>query len=480
MAELKDAKNETQDTEPVKMVRTADPVEHTVKIVVEQPEIKIEKKEARMADQEVKIDVNAETEKIRHAETMRVKDISAMGEKYSIRDLAQEYIGAGKSTDEFRAAALERMTVTPPVPMASDTGKLGMSEKEISNFSIVRAIATMAEGRWGSAGNLEREASEAYAKKIGKSSRGFFVPPDVLRQPVMRGTTLLTTPTTIGGALVATDLLSGSFIDLLMNALVVKSLGAMVLDGLQGNVAIPRQTQGATAYWITEDGAATQSNQAFDQITLGPKCVAAYTEMSRSLILQSSISIENLVRNDLARTIAAAIDLAALDGPGSGNMPRGVLHTSGIGSVASGGTLTNSNVVDLETAVSVMNAAIGNLAYITNMKVRGALKKTFSNTTYGEIPLWGPRPGALNEGELNGYRAVVTNQMPATITSDNLSALVFGNWADLILGFWGGLDFLVDPYTNSAKGTLRIVVYQDCDVAVRHAESFAACMDIDV
>jgi HK97 family phage major capsid protein len=211
---------------------------------------------------------------------------------------------------------------------------------------------------------------------------------------------------------------------------------------------------------------------------MNPKTVGAFTDISRKLMLQSSIDVEAFVRNDLATVLALAIDLAAINGSGSNNQPTGILATSGIGSVAggtNGGAPTLANMIDLETAVSVANADVGSLAYLTNAKVRGKLKQTFKNATYGDVPVWG------DGNMVNGYNAAVSNQVPSNLTkgtaSGVCSAVLFGNFADLIIGQWGALDLMVDPYSNSTSGTVRVVALQDVDVAVRHAESFAAMKD---
>ena len=163
---------------------------------------------------------------------------------------------------------------------------------------------------------------------------------------------------------------------------------------------------------------------------------------------------------------------------GSSNQPRGILNTSGIGSVV-GGTdglaPTWDHMVDLESALSTVDADVGAMAYLTNAKVRGKLKKTqrFSGTN-GD-PVW------EKDNTVNGYRAEVTNAVPSNLVKGAsgavCSAIIYGNFADLILAFWSGLDLTVDPYTNSTSGTVRVVALQDCDVAVRHPESFAAMVD---
>lgn len=355
-----------------------------------------------------------------------------------------------------------------------DDGNIGMTEADLRRYSLVRAIGAAASGDWRGA-EMEREASEAVAKRTGRAPTGFFVPSDVQKRDLLVGTP------SAGGYTVGTDLLSQSFVDLLRNRMMVRAAGATVLAGLTGNVAIPTQTGGATAYWVAENGAPTESQETVGQVALAPKTVGAFTDFSRKLLKQSSLDVEALVRNDLANVLALAIDAAALHGSGSGNQPTGIAATSGIGSVAGG---TNglapawSHVVALETEVAVDNADVGRLAYMSNAKVRGKLKGTPRTVTYGDIMIWEPNAGNT---PVNGYPCYVTNQVSSTLTKGSssgvCSAIFFGNWGDLLIGMWGGLDILVDPYTGGTAGTIRVVALQDVDVAVRHAESFAAMLD---
>ncbi len=414
------------------------------------------------------------------AERERVKEINAIGAKTNQTDLARQFVESNESVEAFRAAVLERMTGSKPVQ--AESAELGLSEKEARAFSFVRALNALAnpnDKRAQEAAGYEREVSSAAAAKRGKETSGIFVPTDVLRLHLggQRRDLTVGTPTA-GGNTVATDLMAGSFIDLLRNKMVIMGMGATMLNDLNGNVAIPRQTGGATAYWVAESGAPTESQQAFDQVALTPKTLGAFTDISRRLLLQSSIDVEGFVKGDIARVIALAIQLAAINGSGSSNQPRGILNTSGIGSVV-GGTdglaPTWDHMVDLESALSTVDADVGSMAYLTNAKVRGKLKKTqrFSGTN-GD-PIW------EKDNTLNGYSANVTNAVPSNLVKGAsgavCSAIIFGNWADLILAFWSGLDLTVDPYTNSTSGTVRVVALQDCDVAARHPESFAAMVD---
>jgi HK97 family phage major capsid protein len=263
-------------------------------------------------------------------------------------------------------------------------------------------------------------------------------------------------------AMVAEAYRGGDFIDVLRNASSVMAAGATMLSGLKGDVKIPRKTAASTAGWIsTEGGAASESEPTFGQVALSPKSLGAYTDITRLMMMQSSLDIEALIRNDLATGIALAIDNGALQGSGSSGQPTGIKNTSGINAPTAfaAATPTFAEVVAMETAVAEDNALLGNLAYILPASMFGALKTTKKDAGSGEFVV---EPG----GTINGYRAIVSNQVTA-------GDLYFGNFADLLIGMYGGLDITVDPYTASTSGTVRIVALQTCDVAVRHAVSFA-------
>ena len=392
-----------------------------------------------------------------------------------IDDLNDTIERLDKLDNEQRSAKDAEGKIVKPEP---GDPTIGMEKKDIKRYSLVRAIKAAANNDWRGA-DLEREASEETAKRLKKEPRGFYVPFDWAASN-MQGEKrdLLVGTGSAGGYLVATDLLSKSFIELLRNKMVVQAAGATVLSGLVGDIAIPKQSGGATMYWVAEGNAPTESTQTLAQVTMAPKSAAAFTDISRKLLLQSSIDVEAFVRNDLATTVALGIDLAALHGSGSGAEPTGVQNQTGVATVAigtNGGAPTWTHIVNLETEVAQDNADIGSLAYITNAKVRGKLKRSAINATYGDKMIWG-------EGNtpLNGYKAFVTNQVKSNLTKgsgSSLSAIFFGNWRDLIIGQWGTLDILVDPYTGGSTGTVRVIVFQDVDIAVRHAESFSMIVD---
>jgi HK97 family phage major capsid protein/HK97 family phage prohead protease len=389
------------------------------------------------------------------AKAKEAAEMLALGKRTQNVDLAQDFVMNSRSLDELRSALIEKMG-SQVKPVDSTAGEIGLSEKETRSFSWLRAInylSNPADRAAREAAGFEIEASDAAAAKLGRQSRGITIPQDILSRD------LATSPASAGGNLVATDLLAGSFIDLLRNASALDRAGATVLTGLTGNVAIPRQSGAATAYWVAESGAPSESQQTLDQVTMMPRTVAAYTDYSRRLLIQSSVDVENMVRSDLARVLALKIDLAGLYGTGTNSEPLGLKNTTGIGTEDfAANTPTFAEVVALESDVAGANALLGNPVYLMNAAMRGALKTAVKES--------GQASYIYENNEVNGYRGEVSNQVEA-------NDLWFGNFADLLIGYFSGLDLMVDPYSNSTSGTVRVVAMQDVDMAVRHPESFS-------
>lgn len=408
------------------------------------------------------------------AQRDHAKEIATLGKSVPGGvELANDAIQRGLTVDQFQGELIRHLSSQP-----KPTADIGMTDKEVRRFSVVRALHALANPGNAAARNaaaFEFEASTAAAQRSGREARGVMLPYDVMRaSDLVKGTAGK------GGNLVATELLSGSFIDMLRNAMVIHGLGAVNLAGLVGDIAIPKQTGSATAYWVAEDGVPSQSGQTVGQVTMSPKTLGAFTDISRKLLLQSSIDVEGMVQKDLASVLGLAIQQAALNGTGLSNQPKGILGGHVASPTVVGGTNgaapTWEHIVGLETAVSVANADVGTLAYLTNAKVRGKLKTT---------PKVSGQNGFIWENgdtPLNGYRSAVTNAMPSNLTKGTAAAIcsaaIFGNWADLVIGMWGSLDLTVDTVTLGTSGAVRVIALQDVDIAVRNAESFATFADI--
>jgi HK97 family phage major capsid protein len=232
---------------------------------------------------------------------------------------------------------------------------------------------------------------------------------------------------------------------------------------------------------VAEGTAPTGSNPTVDQVPFTPRTCGAFTDITRRLAEQINTDAEMFVREDLAAIVARGVDAAALNGTGAANQPLGILNNTNVPVEplgTNGGPPTWQMVINLETDVAKANADIGALAYMTNAPARGKMKQVtkIAQPTFPRF-LWDEDPDPVN-----GYPAFVTNQIPSTLTKGTAtgvcSAIIFGNWNDLIFAFWTGQDVIVDPYTGSSAGTLRIVTLQDVDINVRHPLSFANCVDM--
>jgi|688.fasta_scaffold60252_2 HK97 family phage major capsid protein/HK97 family phage prohead protease len=398
-------------------------------------------------------------------ERSRVASITALCREHKADDLAQGLIERGASEadamKDVLAAIGKRSAKQHAAPAAAvqpigGSADIGMSASEVRSFSFQRAINALANPNnreaWEAAA-FERECSEAAQQRAGKPSQGIMVPSDVLRRDLTVGTA------SGAGDLVGTDFRPGSFIELLRNRSALAGLGVTSLTGLTGNVAIPRQTAAATAYWVAESGSPTETQQTVDQVNLSPKTVGAFTDYSRRLMLQASIDVEQMIRQDLATVLALEIDRVGLYGLGNTSQPLGIKLTTGINTEDFGAaTPTYAEVVSMESKIAADNADIGAMAYLMNATMRGNLKTKDKGTDTGAYVF---EPG----GTVNGYSAVVSNQVES-------GDIFFAVWSQLIMAMWSGLDLTVDPYTHSTSGTVRVVALQDVDFAVRHPEGF--------
>lgn len=364
--------------------------------------------------------------------------------------------------DEF-----ERRAAGTPI---TGTGDISF-DAELRNFSITRAIAGAAglnvdDGR-------EREISAELERRSGRKAEGILVPYQTMERRVLTSALPVAGP---GSEIIATDFKGDLFIDRLRAAMVVRRLGARVLTGLVGNVAIPGLKASASASWVAENSALTPSDPQFRQVGLTPKHAGGIVELSRNMLQQSSPDVESLIRDDLALILAEAVDRVAIRGGGA-NEPTGILATPGIGDVvmgATGGAPTWPAILSL--IATLENANTEGKAFLTNPSVVKKCRQTLKDTGI---------PGYLMEApnDLAGYPLASTTLVPSDLTKSTgtaLSALIFGDFSSLVLGFWSELDILVNPFESSAysKGNVQVRALMTLDLAVRHPESFAAIKDL--
>jgi HK97 family phage major capsid protein len=410
-----------------------------------------------------KIDIKVERDKIRSVELDRVRKIRSMADTNGLDDLGKRAIEEEWDYSKFNEEALNVIGQRNQAARSKsqETGNVDLSKKDQQKFSFVRLMDALSNPQDRAAqqrAGFELEVSDAAVKKIGHDfkARGAFIPDEILtgQRDLSVGTPAA------GGNLVGTQLMAGSFIDLLRNSQITAAAGVQTMSGLVGNVDIPRQTGGASMTWLTaEDVEATESDPTFDQVVLAPKDAAVFTEVTRRLLQQSTPAIEGLVKADLAQAIGLGTDRAVLYGSAASGQPRGVRLQSGINTVdLVAANPTWAETVAMVREVMVDNALMGNLAFLINPVGWAALNTTEKAANTAQYIM-------DDAGKVAGYNALVSNQVTA-------GDYWFGNWGSVIIGEWGGLEMNVDPFTHALRGRVRYIVFKTMDVAVRQPGSF--------
>jgi HK97 family phage major capsid protein len=351
-------------------------------------------------------------------------------------------------------------------------------ERDLAKFSLARLIQLKSEGRSldGIEAEMHQEA-EQEARRSGVSLSGVGVP-NVAIDSIMKRSQSSMNATggsggDEGGMLVPTS--TSGLIMALRPMLVLSQLGVNMMGGLVGNLDFVKGTS-TVASWNTETGEAANTNIGTSKISMSPKRLAAYTEIYKQLMVQTPENIEQKIMGDLLRAVAQAVEAAAINGADGGNDPTGILNVTGIGSVvggAEGAVPTWDHLVALEKEVAIENALMGRLAYLTNHKVKAKLKTTKMDAGSG-VFVW-----PHNENNINGYPVGVSNLVPSNLekTATDLSAIIFGDWSELMIGQWGGLDLIVDPYSGAKNNKIVITTNSFWDVQTLWPEKFAAMTD---
>lgn len=360
-----------------------------------------------------------------------------------------------------RASALAEAERSAPA-IVSRVGD-GAYESRAAEFSVSKAIRA-ALGSTEDVG-FEKEISAEVQRRSGRVFQGIPCPDEIF---LAERRTL----TTSGGA---ADLIPNVhrpdlFIDRLRSALVVQRLGATTLDGLVGTVDVPRQVGSSTAQWLAEEDSVTETDASFDDLTFSPKTVAALTSYSRRTLLNASPSIELIVRNDLAAVIAGAIDSKAMLGTGLSNTPKGIVNTTDTHEVTFTTTPTWSDILDFIAKIDASNVSEDGRGWALNpyaAKVLRGIPRTAGGDTF------------IMESTkaLAGYTAAMTSALPGDPSTSpaTKATMIFGDWSNLIVASWTGVDILANPFESTAysKGRVLIRAMKDCDVAVRHPTAFA-------
>lgn len=424
----------------------------------------------------------------------RVRELYAIARDHGGMDEVEDFVDRGASASEFSRHLLKKRqnpVQNPAVPQTTPEKRdyaLGLSEREVGQFSILRAIDALMQGDPQRA-SFEFECSEAAKKKAKRDSSNFLIPIDVLMTPMGRGVSanqqrlIQAQNPQAPTYLVPSDIMTDSFIDVLRSLNVVLSLGGFPMRNLAGNVSLPRAKKGGTAQWVDEGTPPQESAYIWDQVSMKPRSLSAYIDLTRKLMIQAgNFDVEAFIRRDMARELAGAMDRAIIYGAQTDDDkgPRGIIALandakSGVNVIDAGSTaITWRNIVDMETLTAEQDADVGSMAYVVPPSLRGFMKYTLKqNNVQGY--LW-------DGNNINGYNAVATTHIPAVRNGNTITTTaVFGSWSSVILGEWGpGIDLQVNPYILGTAGIVRVRVLTEVDYGIRYPESFTVLKGIKI
>jgi len=428
------------------------------------------------------IDLDAVRAEAAKSASKNAKEIMSLARKHNKADLGEDALSRGIDIAEFRGELLD--VIGNDKPLDTPVNVIEQSAKEKRTYSLGRMIQAQVTGDWKNAG-YEREMSEEIAKRTGKQSQGMYVPDFAWRSGVM--TTAATggiSGENVTDQFVPTIQRGDLFIEALRSKQVMSNLGVTYMGGLTNRIRIPKIATGASAGFVEEAANVTDQSPTDAGVTLQPRTLGAFATMSRLLMLESVPAIEQIVQDDLLRSIADKIEYHAINGSGSSGQPTGILNNSDVNNLdISAGTdvaaLTWADITDLVKLVEEDNGVVNanTLGFLTNPKVKAKMANTVKVGSTDSIML-------LNDpwNAIYGYKAEFTNNVPSDLDpgdgGSDASAMIFGDFSQLMVGLFGAPSIIVDPFTGSKSGDVTISVMQEVDVALRNAISFAKTDEI--
>jgi HK97 family phage major capsid protein len=449
-------------------------------------------------------------EDVRKEEQQRIRELRQLGQVHRLaEDRVERWVNEGTS---FSAAAREIVVearANPPKPTtapATSRDPLGLSEADQRRYSlrsaVLQCLRQRHEGEDGENAGLETEVSQALARYVPPEYQrkgGILVPTGILQRsgdldpgamarlgPMLvtaRQRAIARQVLTRAGLDTATEFKGqeavfnefAGFIELLRARAMVMQLGATFLPGLVGNPQFVKQTASAVAEWVAENPGVDEDDTelALALVTLAPKTLMGSTFYSRQLLRQSVISVDALVEQDLVAIHARAIDRAAVHGAGANNEPKGAYLADGVNAVAFDGPITYAKIVEMETAIAEADADVDGMAYLTTPGIRGVAKVTETFPDVSGMPIW---TGGVRDGEMNGYRAAASTQVRSDLGATPTPAdhgLLFGAWPSLLIGEWGVMELIVDPYGKKKQGLVEVTSFEMADIQFRYTEAFS-------
>lgn len=437
-------------------------------------EDRVEKEEALAA-----LVKEAETKTLDDAQKKRFIDLEAEIKKIDEDIAFEEKLEARKKEAASKKMETEKRAVGAPQDDASEIKEMNKIGKQ---YSFARAFKNVLDRK--NHDGVERELFEEAAREIKEAGESLGLTGNIsIPSKFMKiGKRKLLDVATEGTDSVFSEY--AGLIPILNPIPKVTGLGITVMSGLRGNPKMVRETGDVAFAWETENSDVNETTPTLDSISMDPKRVGGYVDVSVQFLKQNIFIVEPWLRGKLENRYALTVDDAVIDGAGSGNEPTGIFNYSGVnvlslGSGASTNNMTYPALLSMIRSVKAAKSRQGSSGFLTN--------------AYGEFALYTtPRQTSGVEGNfimnpdspnLIGRKFVTSENVRSDYSegseSDLVGIIYSDNWGSAILGTWGGLDILFDPYTQALGGKIRFVCNAYMDVEIEHAAEFTICKDWD-
>lgn len=439
-----------------------------------------------------------------HSEREAADEIAALAEAHGCQDKLPGWVRGRASVEQVRQDVIgilaERVKKGPQLRPLAD-----LSEREEREYSMCRAILLDAGEDVESPGagrsrenSIELEVSDEIERNLPsgykkRGTRGSIFVPTTMKRWAPRGLRFSNRPllqdvqsragldsitSAKGLELKFTEY--GGFIEMLRAKARVLQAGATYLGGLNAPTTFVKQNGAGTFSWISAENPGSDvadSNLLLTTVTLTPKTGMSSTSFSRQLLRLASEDIEGLVRNDISTIHGLGIDAGVLFGTGASGQPQGLFTLSGATVVSlgtNGAAPTYATAVQMRTEVAKLNADLGKLSLITTPGIKGTymLTQKFSGTN-GD-PTWG------DDDIVAGMAGFDSTQVQSNLTKGsgtNLHAMYAGVFSQALIGEWGAMEIVTDPYRLKKQGMIEVTSFQMIDNAYRNAGAFAVVKD---
>ena len=421
------------------------------------------------------IKAKAEGENKRNLTTEEVKEMRSI---YTSIDTLDEEIEVVERSEKEAA----KRAASNGIP--ADFGKSNREEKEMRKFSIGKLAKELQRGEQPT--GLEKELieeSEKEARSLGVSTGKLYLSRNVL-DAVHSRTQSATGTANLGGNLIPTEKVG--FFDALWAKTVLGALGVQSLTGLSDNTDLNGWDTAPVAYWAAENGSQSPTDATIANRTLRPKLLGSAVDISMLLKIQTNSSVDAYFMDGMLKAMAVAYEAAVINGDGT-NKPTGILGTSGIQDVAigtNGGAPTLAKILELIQKVGSANADLTNAKFLTNPKVVAKLKQIPIDSGSGAMLMaYGNYFGGV-QNVIDGYPVQVTSNVPSTLdkgsSSDVCSALIFGDFSQVVTAQFGGLEISVDEISAAMRrtGKYALTMNMYVDSALKQPAALGAILDL--